>query len=86
MRRGFIPRPRGAQLGDFCGVVHSKRPRRGSARRYFPISFDFEAFKQSDERTDITIHSIDSGFVEGLSPGTDEADKEVSGVTRSKNI
>ena len=40
---------------------------------------------QSDEPDDITIHSIHSGSVEGLSPGTDAADKGVSGVTRSKN-
>ena len=43
-----------------------------------------------DEPDDIMTHSShlmrdDFGSVEGLSPGTDEADKEVSGVTKPKN-
>ena len=81
VRGGYIPQPRGAQLGDFCAAAHNKRPSQGSTRRYFPISFDL----QCDEPTDTTIHSIHSGSVEGLSPDTDEADKGVSGVTGLKN-
>ena len=98
VRGGFIPRPRGAQLGDFCAAPHSKRSSQGSTRRCFPISFGIEesiseapfVSQPCDEPDDIMIHSShlmrdDSGSVDGLSPGTDEADEEVSGVTKPKN-
>ena len=101
MRGGFIPRPRGALLGDFCVATHSKRSSQGSTRRYFPILFSQvgaeEPFSEEplvsqpcDEPSDVMIRSShltrdNSGCVDGLSPGIDEADKGVSGVTRSMN-
>ena len=50
-------------------------------------SFSEKTFvsKPCDEPNDVMIYSIHSGSLGGLSPGTDEADKGVSGVTRSKN-
>ena len=96
MRGGFIPWPRGDQLGDYCAAVHNKFSSQGSTRRYFLIlfsqvgaeeSFSEEPFvsQPCDEPSDVMIHSIHSGSVEGLSPGTDEADRGVSGVATSKN-
>ena len=60
----------------------------GSTRRDFPSSCSqnsSEESEQCDEPADIMIHSIYFGSVGGLLPGTDEANKKVSGVTRWKN-
>ena len=99
VRGGFIPRPRAAQLGDFCAAPHNNRSSRGSTRRYVPTSFVVlksaprgyplrsDLFSQPCYKSnEAMIHSLHPGPVEDLSPGTDEADTQVAGVTRSKNM